>query len=89
VIGWISIAQIFAMDGKKISFMPYVLQINRVKIAFGKREIINGVQKICFACTVITNETIDLLRKFQAGFFVILKIGDREFLQIHIQLLVK
>jgi hypothetical protein len=37
----------------------------------------NGIQQVGFARTVISYETIDLVRKKKRSFFVIFEIGNR------------
>jgi hypothetical protein len=43
--------------------MIYILQIGFVKIAPGKAQVINGIQKVCFSYAVISIDANDLLIK--------------------------
>jgi hypothetical protein len=38
----------------------YILRINGIKIRFTKREVMNGIQDICFAFPVIPQKAIYL-----------------------------
>jgi hypothetical protein len=40
--------------------MPYTDTVDIIKKTFSKGEIMNGIENICLAHTIITNETIDL-----------------------------
>jgi hypothetical protein len=62
------------MDGEKISIVPYILTINQVEITLRERQVMNGIQQIGFAGTVISGKAIDLFRELQRSFPVILKI---------------
>ena len=64
--------------------MLNILGINQVEIAFTKGKVMNGIEKVCFARTVIPNKTIDLIRKQQCGITVILEISYGKFLQVHL-----
>lgn len=79
----VSNAEILAMNSKEVSFMPYILKINGVKITFGEGEVANSIKQVCLACPIISNKTIDLLRKLKIGFLVILEICEREFPEVH------
>ena len=47
----------------KIGIVPYILAVDGVVVAFAEREIIDGVQQVCFSHTVTTQEAIDLGRQ--------------------------
>jgi hypothetical protein len=54
--------------------MPYVLRVNRIEIAFAEGEVINSIQDVGFAHSVIANETVDVVRKFKFRFGIVLKV---------------
>jgi hypothetical protein len=63
--------------------MAYVLYINAVKIAFTERKVIDTVEDIGLARTIVADKAIDLLREMERGFRAILEIVQYELLQVH------
>ena len=58
----VTIFQVSAMNAEEVFVMPDILGINRVEIAFAKRQVMDGIQQVCFSSPVITDKTIDLVR---------------------------
>jgi hypothetical protein len=54
--------------------MSDVLRIDGVEIALAIAQIMNGIEQICLTRTIIAHKAIDLLRKLQICFEIILKI---------------
>jgi hypothetical protein len=82
-IGFPTLTLIVTMYAEKIHFVPDVLHIHRIEIALAKGEVINGIHDICFAGSVITNEAVDLNRKVEISFSIILEICEQKVLQKH------
>jgi hypothetical protein len=82
-IGRIGIFYKYTLNGKELLIMQYILGVNHIKVAFAKRKIMYGVEQVGFAHTIASHKTIDLVREVQFYGRIILKIGKKEFLQIH------
>ena len=50
-----------AVDDKKISSVFNVLRCNRIEIAPGMRQVINGIQDIGLSYPVVSDQAIDFL----------------------------
>jgi hypothetical protein len=59
---------------KKTFIVPDVLAIGRVKKTFAKREVMDSIQNIGFALTIITGKTIYMATEIQFSFCIIFKI---------------
>jgi len=57
--------------------MSDILVIHKIEITFTEGKIMDSIEKIGFPCSVIAYETVDLVRKLQGSFRIILEIGDR------------
>jgi hypothetical protein len=62
------------MNGKEIGFMPDILRIHRVKIAFTERQIVDGVENIGFSRAIVSYKAVDFITEFQLRFVIIFKV---------------
>src|ERR1700733_8177680 len=65
-----------ALYHKHIFFVKYVLVIERIEKAFTKRQVMNSIEQIGFACTIMPHKAVNVCRKLQVYLTVILKIKD-------------
>jgi hypothetical protein len=70
----VTIPDKLTMNGKIVLSVPDILTVDQVKIAFGKRQVIDGIQQIGFTGTVPACETVNFFRKPQRRLTVIFKI---------------
>ena len=56
----------FTFNDKKIGIMLNVLRGNRIKIAFAKTEVIDGIQNVGLSHSIITHEAVDDRVKIQS-----------------------
>jgi hypothetical protein len=77
IVKAVGVPDINSMDAEKTLVMADILRIDRVEIALAKRKVMNGIQQVRLAGTVISNKTIDFVREKKRRFLVILKICDR------------
>jgi hypothetical protein len=63
--------------------MPYADAVYTVKKAFSKREVMNSIEDIGFANSVISNKAVNLWRKLKLRNLIILEICQQQVLQIH------
>lgn len=54
----------------------YVLTADWIKVAFGKSQMIYRIQNVCFANTIGSNETIDLMIELKFTTFKILIVNQ-------------
>jgi hypothetical protein len=73
-VGLIAVSQETAADSKIILAVPDVLGICRVKKTFAKRKVVDGIEQVCLAYSVVSGKTVDLVGKNQIGQLVIFKI---------------
>ena len=71
----IVISDIKSVDDKKIIPMTDILCINRIKITFTKREVMDGIKQVGLACPVISDKSVDLFREGVIRSRVIFKTG--------------
>jgi hypothetical protein len=69
--------------GKKCFAMPDVLLVNRIKITLGKRKVINSIEQIGFAGTVVAHKTIYLIGESHLLLPIIFKINDFQCVDMH------
>jgi hypothetical protein len=60
-IGLSAILKIGTMNREEFLAMPHILGIDRVEIAFTKREIMYRIQQVCFSHPIISDEAIYFL----------------------------
>ena len=70
------VADIFAMDGKKIAVEADALMVVRRKITFAEREVMDGIQQIGLPAAVFTNHGVHLLCEIHRGFRVVLEVDQ-------------
>lgn len=70
----VTVADKLTVNGKIVFTMPDVLTVDQVKIAFGKRQVINCIEQIGFPGPIASRKAIDLFRKLQRRLTVIFKI---------------
>ena len=75
LVRMVAVLFIGTMDGKKEFIMPDVLAVNRIEVTLTEREVMDGIQDIGLANTVVTYEAIDLWRKLKFGFRIVFKIA--------------
>jgi hypothetical protein len=63
-------------EAHEICTESYVLLIGGVEIAFGKRDVVDGVKNIGFAHAIAADEAIHFFRKSEVLSFVIFEIGE-------------
>ena len=73
------------VDAEEILVMPYVLLVGKVKITLAIRKVIHCIKDVCFSGTVITDKTIDLVRKMHLGPGIVFEISKRDPLQVHLK----
>src|ERR1700761_5322800 len=66
-----------AGNDKKICALLNLLAINRVEVAFAKREVVYGIKQIGFTRAVIARKSIYTRAKRKLGIGVIFKINNR------------
>jgi hypothetical protein len=57
----VTIFQVCTMYTEEIFMMADILGVDRVKIAFAERKVVDGIQQVCFARAIITNKAIDFI----------------------------
>jgi len=75
-----------AMNGKKCLTMPDIQLVDGIEVAFGKRKVVNSIKQIGFTGTIVSNKTIDFIRKSHFLLFVILEINDFQSIKMHYSL---
>ena len=71
------------MDGEEVLSEADILCIDRVEITFAKREVVDGVEEVGLAGTVVANKAIDVVAELHVGLGVILEIGQYQSFQRH------
>jgi hypothetical protein len=72
-----------AMQGKKCLSMADILLVDRVKVTFGKRKVINGIEQIGLAGSIIADKTVYPVRESHFLLSVILEIYDFQRVKMH------
>jgi hypothetical protein len=79
------LALVFPLYEEMLLSVPDILGINGVKVTLGHGEIIDGIQQVGLACTVIPNETIDPAAERQFELVVILEVDEGNTGQMHLE----
>ena len=74
------------VNGKEFIAMADILGIKACKKTFAERKVMDRIQQVCFANTVVTDKAIDLPGKDEFGPGIIFKAGQLEFLQVHLSI---
>jgi hypothetical protein len=78
---------ILTLEGEKLFGMPDILRIGIIEIAFTERQIINGIQQIGFANSIVPDKAIQFPGESEGGFTKILIIQHRKLPDKHVDLI--
>jgi hypothetical protein len=67
------------LQPETVGSILYILVFSRTEIAFGETEVINGVQQVCLAGTIMPGDPHDPPGKVEYPVGIILKLGKRYF----------
>jgi len=63
--------------------VAYDQGIRWVRYRVTERKIVDGIEHVCLACPVMTDEAVHLRRQFQTGLRDVLIVDKRQFFEYH------
>ena len=83
------IGAVMAVDGEELLADADVLHIDRVEIALAEREIVDGVEEVGLAGTVVAHEAVDLGAEGDLDLGVVLEVGEGKAVESHVNQLLR
>ena len=72
-----AVTLVHSLQHKEILAVTYILRIDNVRKTLAEREIVDGIQQVTLAHTVVPDKTVDIIGKVKVGLNNILEVKYR------------